>query len=781
MIAPQETTLPKSGPSRPAYDARPSDGEQGATSSAGQAVNGASPAPLAGDLAAPPSTAVHVTVERITYQNEENGYTVAKVVRESGAAFTVVGDLLGVAPGEAIEVTGFWQHHPEHGRQLKAISYKPVLPATIEGIRKYLGSGLIKGIGPVTAKRVVEAFGEGTFDVIESHPAKLEAVPGIGPKRVGLISQGWAEQKAIKDVMVLLAGLGVNPSMAVRIYREYGDAAVGVVMHEPYRLARDVWGIGFKTADKIALAQGLPTASPQRAQAGLLYALQEAADEGGHCYLPRAELVGRAAVLLAVESERVEDALGGILASGDAVEEQVGEDDAIYHVKHYRTEVAVARRLRRLQDWPLDRLDAFRGVKWDSAFGWLDQKEGVGLAAGQMEAARGALTEKVVILTGGPGTGKSTTVRSVVQLARAKRRTVVLAAPTGRAAKRLTELTGLEAKTVHRLLGLRVAGQAQFDEDNPLEADLVVVDEASMLDLFLFNNLLKAVPLGAHLLLVGDADQLPAVGAGNVLADLLGSGAVATVRLETIFRQAESSAIVANAHRINVGDMPRHGPPIEDFFFFPSNTPEEAADLVLDVVSSRIPRRFSVLPEEIQVLCPMHRGPAGVATLNQRLQEALNPPKPGRPEVRLAGRVFRVGDRVIALQNDYNLEVFNGDLGVVTRIDSIDHVLTVRLEDGRTVDFEFAQADLLSHAWALSVHKSQGSEFRAVVVVLLTAHYPMLARNLLYTAITRARELVVLVGQKRAIGIAVKNNRVARRNSGLAARLAAATARPAGA
>ena len=713
------------------------------------------------------------TVERITYQNDETGYTVARVLRESGALITVVGDLLGVVPGETVQVSGHWEYHPEHGRQLKAHTYRPVLPATVEGIRKYLGSGLIKGIGPVSAQRIVDHFGVETLQVIEEHPERLAAVPGVGPKRQALIARGWADQRAIKDVVVLLASLGVNPGLAVRIYREYGDAAVGVVKNQPYRLARDVWGIGFKTADKLARGLGLPLDSPERAQAGLLYALSEAADEGGHCYLPRDALIARAAELLAMPTDTVEPALDDLLRSGDAIQEPVGADDAVYLTPFYGAECAVARRLCRLLGGQIDRLDAFRRLDWDAAFRWLAEKRGVRLAEGQAQAARLAFTEKVVILTGGPGTGKSTTVRSIVQLARAKRKQVVLAAPTGRAAKRLSELSGVEAKTVHRLLGLKVGGGAQWNEDNPLDADLVVVDEASMLDLFLFNSLLKAVPPGAHLLLVGDADQLPSVGAGNVLADLLSSGRVPTVRLDTVFRQAEASAIVTNAHRINAGQLPRYGPPIDDFYVFPAETPEAAADLAVDLVSQRIPRRFGAKPDEIMVLSPMHRGAAGVGLLNQRLQETLNPARPGRAEVRLGGRLFRVGDRVIALRNDYNLEVFNGDLGVVVGIDAVDHLLKVCLEDGRTVDFEFSKADELSHAWALSVHKAQGSEFRAVVVLLLTIHYPMLARNLLYTAVTRARELVVLVGQMKAVAIAVRNNRVSRRCSGLAQRLQA--------
>ncbi|MBI3964503.1 MAG: ATP-dependent RecD-like DNA helicase [Chloroflexi bacterium] len=757
----------------------------------------------------PPGVELRGAVERITYQNADTGYTVARIDVGRGRIVTVVGTLPGINPGESVLARGHWAHHPEHGRQFLAHDYRLVLPATVEGIRKYLGSGLVKGVGPVTANRIVEHFGTEALDVIDEDPGRLIEVPGVGPKRVDLIGKAWVEQRAIKEVMVLLQGLGVHTGLAVRIYKQYGDAAVGVVKNEPYRLVRDVWGVGFKTADKIAQGQGLPADSIERAEAGLLHTLSEAADSDGHVFLPKTRLVEQAVELLGLTPERVATALEQLVQSGDAIHDREtvraptarhggravrearaelddwgGEPDragpptdaesAIYLVPFYRAESNAAVRLRRLLETDVDRLGAFGPLhtfNWPAAFGWVEERVRLRLSEEQRAAVRLALTSRVAVLTGGPGTGKSSTVRTVVALARAKGARVLLAAPTGRAAKRLEELTGAEARTLHRLLGLRPGARSQADEQNPLEADLLVVDEVSMLDTILFNALLRAVAAGTHLLLVGDADQLPAVGAGNVLRDLLDSDAVPAVRLSQIFRQEEGSAIITNAHRINAGEVPRWGTGIRDFFFFPADEPERAADLVVELIQTRIPRRFGIAPAEIQALVPMHRGAAGVGTLNQRLQEALNPADPRKPEARIGGRALRVGDRLLAHRNNYTLEVFNGDLGRLEAVDHVDHRLDVRMDDGRLVSFEFSQADELSLSYAISVHKSQGSEFRAVVVPVLTSHYVMLARNLLYTAVTRAKELVVLVGQPRAVAIAVRNDRVAQRFTLLAERL----------
>ncbi len=709
------------------------------------------------------------TIERLTYQNEQNGYTVARLV-PMGKAYevTVVGSLGGVAVGELVRLQGVWKSHSEYGRQFEVRSFSVRLPATIEGIRKYLGSGLIKGVGPVNAGRIVDAFGLETLEVIEQHPERLQQVPGVGEKRALAIARGWEEQKQIKEVMIFLQGHGLSASLAVRIYKRYGDQALTVVRNDPYRLAQEVYGIGFKTADKIAQAMGGALDSPQRIQAGLLFVLSTFCDEG-HCYAWQDQLILRAAELLQAPAEACREQLGALVARGAVVD----EDGAIYLPPFYQAEVAVARKLRLLQSSPRDRLEAFQSVDWERAFGWLSGQSALQLVEAQQQAIRMALTEKVSILTGGPGTGKSTIVGSLIALLHAKQGTVLLAAPTGRAAKRLSDATGLEARTIHRLLEYNPAAERAFirDRDNPLDADLIIVDECSMVDILLMNHLLRAVEAGSHLLLVGDVDQLPSVGAGNVLRDLIASAQVPVTRLETIFRQAEGSAIVINAHRINQGQSPLVSREINDFFLFQEADPERAADLVLDIVAARIPRKFGLDPETaIQVLCPMHRGAVGVAELNRRLQERLNPPAVGKPEVPHGGRTFRLGDRVMQMRNNYEKKVFNGDLGRVVGVDLEERTLTVDF-DGERVEYEFLQLDELTHAYAASIHKAQGSEFSAVVIPLLTQHYMMLQRNLLYTGVTRARRLVVLVGSWKAIAMAVRNDRIAQRNTRLAERM----------
>lgn len=716
------------------------------------------------------------TVERITYQNPNSGYTVLKLATSLGAEVTVVGQLSGANPGEAIHVDGHWTTHPQHGRQFQAVRFRSVLPATVEGIRKYLGSGLIRGVGPVTAKRIVEHFGAEALTIIDQAPHRLSEVHGLGPKRVASIIAAWTEQRAIKDVMVMLQSLGIHTGLAVRIYRQYGDEAISVVKNDPYRLARDVWGIGFKTADQIGSALGIPHDSPARLAAGLRYVLSQAADNDGHIYLPHEELIQTAATLLGCDPEQVDAALPRLIADRDVFIEPRNDAEGVYLAPLGGAEIAVARRITRLLQAPDDRLAMFQTVDWERAFGWLEATVGMPpLAPHQIDAVQTALTERVTILTGGPGTGKSTTIRAIVALARAKRARIILAAPTGRAAKRMAELTGREAKTIHRLLKLQPGGSAAYDEENPLPADLIIVDEASMIDVTLFNTLLKAIEPGTHLLLVGDVDQLPAVGPGNVLRDLIASEALPVVRLEVVFRQAEQSAIIRNAHRINHGEMPQWGREIRDFAVVrlqdSPEVSERAAALITELVRDRLPRAYGMSPDEIQVLCPMNRGPAGTRRLNDLLQEALNPAAPGKEEARAAGRTIRVGDRLIALRNNYQLEVFNGDLAYVERIDRVEQLLQLALDDGRIVEVPFSQADEFTHAFAISVHRAQGSEFRAVVVPVLTAHYLMLQRNLLYTAITRARELVVLVAQPKAIAIATRNDRIAQRYTSLAERL----------
>ncbi|WP_326598926.1 SF1B family DNA helicase RecD2 [Streptomyces sp. NBC_01803] len=727
-------------------------------------------------------------LERITYSNDENGYTVARVDTGRGGdeLLTVVGSLLGAQVGESLRMTGRWGSHPQYGRQFTVENYTTVLPATVQGIQRYLGSGLIKGIGPKTAERIVEHFGAETLEVIEADARRLIAVPGLGPKRTALIAAAWEEQKAIKEVMVFLQSVEVSTSIAVRIYKKYGDASISVVKNQPYRLAADVWGIGFLTADRIARAVGIPQDSPERVKAGLRYALSQATDQG-HCYLPEERLIADAVKLLQVDTGLVIDCLGELAADPEGVVREAvpdpdgpdgpeGKATAVYLVPFHRAELSLAGQVRRLLASEEDRLAAFRDVDWEKALAWLARRTGAELAAEQEQAVRLALTEKVAVLTGGPGCGKSFTVRSVVELARARRAKVLLAAPTGRAAKRLAELTGAEASTVHRLLELKPGGDAAYDRDRPLDADLVVVDEASMLDLLLANKLVKAVAPGAHLLLVGDVDQLPSVGAGEVLRDLLAPGGpVPAVRLTRIFRQARESGVVTNAHRINSG-MPPVTQGLSDFFLFVEEDTEEAGKLAVDVAARRVPEKFGLDPRrDVQVLTPMHRGPAGAGVLNGLLQQAITPARPGLPEKRFGGRVFRVGDKVTQIRNNYEKGangVFNGTVGVVTGLDVDDQRLTVRTDEDEEVAYDFGELDELAHAYAVTIHRSQGSEYPCVVIPVTVSAWMMLQRNLLYTAVTRAKRLVVLVGSRRALGQAVRSVSAGRRCTALDARLA---------
>ncbi|WP_314252510.1 SF1B family DNA helicase RecD2 [Streptomyces kutzneri] len=723
-------------------------------------------------------------LERITYANEESGYTVARVDtgRGGGDLLTVVGSLLGAQPGESLRMEGRWGSHPQYGKQFTVENYRTVLPATIQGIRRYLGSGLIKGIGPKIAERIVEHFGTDTLDVIEGEPKRLIEVPGLGPKRTKLIGAAWEEQKAIKEVMVFLQGVGVSTSIAVRIYKKYADASISVVKNQPYRLAADVWGIGFLTADRIAQAVGIPHDSPERVKAGLQYALSQSTDQG-HCFLPEDRLIADGVKLLQVDTGLVIDCLAELAADPEGVvresvpDPQGGPDPltAVYLVPFHRAELSLVGQVRRLLHAEDDRMPGFQDVDWEKALGWLAGRTGATLAPEQRDAVKLALTRRVAVLTGGPGCGKSFTVRSIVELARAKKAKVVLAAPTGRAAKRLAELTGAEASTVHRLLELKPGGDAAYDRERPLDADLVVVDEASMLDLLLANKLVKAVAPGAHLLLVGDVDQLPSVGAGEVLRDLLAEdGPVPAVRLTRIFRQAQQSGVVTNAHRINTG-LPPITDGLPDFFLFPEEDTEAAGVLAVDVAARRIPARFGLDPRrDVQVLAPMHRGPAGAGNLNGLLQQAMTPARPDLPEKRFGGRVFRVGDKVTQIRNNYEKGangVFNGTVGVVTGLDVDEQRLTVRTEEDEEIVYEFGELDELAHAYAVTIHRSQGSEYPAVVIPVTTGAWMMLQRNLLYTAVTRAKKLVVLVGSRKALGQAVRTVSAGRRHTAVAARL----------
>lgn len=719
-------------------------------------------------------------LERITYANEETGYTVARVdTGHSDDLVTVVGSLLGAHPGESLRLEGRWGSHPQYGRQFHVENYTTVLPATVQGVRRYLGSGLIKGIGPRMAERIVDHFGSDALEVIEETPDRLVEVPNLGPKRSRMIAEAWEEQKAIKEVMVFLQSLNISTSLAVRIYKKFGDASISVVRNEPYRLANDVWGIGFKTADTIAQAAGIPHDSPERVKAGIQFTLSESTGDG-HCYLPEEDLISAALQILGVETGLVIDCLATLVTEEGVIRETHPAPDgtsrtALYLLPFHRAEVGLANQLHSLLETQENRLRSFAAVDWERALGWLHNRTGTKLASEQEHAVRLALTEKVAVLTGGPGCGKSFTVASVIALAAAKHAKILLAAPTGRAAKRLTELTGHDASTVHRMLELRPGGDASYDRDRPLDCDLLVVDEASMLDLLLANKLARAVPPGAHLLLVGDVDQLPSVGAGQVLRDLLAETTpIPHVRLTQVFRQAQQSGVVANAHRVNAGETP-HTEGLADFFLFASDDTEASAELTVDVVGRRIPRKFGLDPRrDIQVLTPMHRGPAGAGNLNNLLQQALTPARTGVAERKFGGRTFRVGDKVIQIRNNYDKGangVFNGTVGVVTGIDPDNQEVTVRTDEDEDIDYDFTELDELTHAYAVTVHRSQGSEYPAVVIPVTTSAWMMLQRNLLYTAITRAKQLVVLVGSRRALHRAVRNAAAGQRHTGLAQRL----------
>ncbi len=728
----------------------------------------------------PADSVLEAVLERVTYANEETGYTIARVAadRSGPDLLTVVGPLAGAQVGESLRLTGRWTSHPRYGRQFEVRSYSTVLPATIQGIQRYLGSGLIKGIGPVMAERMVAHFGTDILRVIDEEVQRLAEVPGVGPKRTKMVAAAWQEQKAIKDVMVFLQSVGVSTSLAVRIYKQYRDSAIDVVRSEPYRLAADVWGIGFKTADTIARAVGIAHDSPERIKAGLQHTLSEAADDG-HCFLPAPNLLTDAAKILDVDRELIGPCLDELAAGEGVVSETVAQGDqevpAVYLVPFHRAERSLASGLLELLHTGQDRMAAFQQADWDRALAWLRSRTGADLATEQQEAVRLALTKRVAVLTGGPGCGKSFTVRSIVELAKARKAKIVLTAPTGRAAKRLAELTAHEATTVHRLLQLQPGGNPKYDKDNPLDADLVVADESSMIDLILANKLVRAVPRGAHLLLVGDVDQLPSVGAGEVLRDLLAATEVIPrVRLTKIFRQAQTSGIVVNAHRVNAGSPPRLRD-FPDFYWFACDDTEQTAALTADIVANRIPRRFGMDPRrDIQVLAPMHRGPAGAGNLNVLLQQTLTPYRDGQPERRYGGRVFRVGDKITQLRNNYDkgaAGVFNGTIGVITAISLEEGKLTMLTDEDESLDYGFDELDELAHAYATTIHRSQGSEYPAVVIPLTTSSWMMLRRNLLYTAITRAKKLAVLVGSERALAAAVRTPGAGRRHTGLTYRI----------
>lgn len=711
-------------------------------------------------------------VERVTFHNAENGFCVLRVkVRGQRDLVTVVGHAAMISAGEFVQISGRWFNDHTHGLQFKAEFLRASPPTTVEGIERYLGSGMIRGIGPVYAKKLVKAFGEAVFDLIEQEPGRLREVTGIGPKRAERIVGGWADQKVIREIMLFLHSNGVGTSRAVRIFKTYGQDAVKLISENPYRLAKDIRGIGFKTADQIARKMGIAPDAMIRVRAGISYALGEAMDEG-HCGLPVGELLTSTAELLEVAASLIETALALELEAGDVVADSVGETGCIFLAGLYRAEQSIGERLRACAVGrpPWSEIDAAKAITW------VERKTGLALAPSQQEAVRLALRSKVLVITGGPGVGKTTLVNAILKIVVAKGTDVQLCASTGRAAKRLSESTGLEGKTIHRLLETDPAnGSFKRDDTNPLTCDLLVVDEASMVDVLLMRSLLRALPDSAALLIVGDVDQLPSVGPGQVLADIIGSGAVPVVRLTEVFRQAAQSRIITNAHRINEGRMPElSAEEGSDFYFVEAAEPEIGLRKLLAVVRDRIPARFGLDPvRDVQVLCPMNRGGLGARSLNVELQKVLNPP--GEVKVERFGWTYGPGDKVMQIANDYDRDVFNGDLGVIDRIDIEEGELTVSF-DGREVVYGFGELDELVLAYATTIHKSQGSEYSAVVIPLVTQHYAMLARNLLYTGVTRGRKLVVLVGQKKALAIAVRNQGGRRRWSKLREWLAATIA-----
>ena len=708
-------------------------------------------------------------LERIVFFNEENSFTVARLqVVGKRDLITIVGALPLPTPGETLRLKGQWVVDTKFGQQFHVESCLSVLPATIVGIQKYLGSSLIKGIGPIMALRIVDKFGLDTFDIIEDTPERLREADGIGPIRTERITNAWRAQKEIREVMVFLQGHEVSPAYAVKIYKIYGDKAISVVKENPYRLALDISGIGFKTADKIARSMGIDPNSQIRAEAGIIHVLSELVDEG-NVYYPDQELKKKAGELLEVDPAILETALATLAEQDRIMIEELPEGKAVYLTPLYIAEANVARRLKTLIEstkQPLQ-LDVEKAIEWVQGINHIE------LAETQKQAIKKAVTGKVLVLTGGPGTGKTTLVNSLVLILEKKGQRILLASPTGRAAKRLSEVTGKEAKTIHRLLEFSPKeGGFKRNEDNPLDADLVVIDEASMVDTILMNNLLKAVPVTATLLLVGDVDQLPSVGPGNVLKDIIASGCVETVILTEIFRQAQESLIIVNAHRVNRGEFPQLKPQQgqrSDFYYIEKNTPEEVLSVIKELCGKRLPNAFHFSPlDDIQVMTPMHRGTIGVSNLNAELQRLLNPE--GKVITR-GGRLFRANDKVMQTKNNYEKDVFNGDIGRIVSIDFDEQQVQVKFDD-RLVNYELSDLDDLVLAYAISIHKSQGAEYPAVVVPLLSQHYIMLQRNLLYTAITRAKRLVVLVGSKSAIAIAVRNNKVQHRYTNLAARLA---------
>ncbi|MFN6455946.1 MAG: ATP-dependent RecD-like DNA helicase [Nostoc sp. EfeVER01] len=717
-------------------------------------------------------------VERLTFYSAESGYTVARLTRpRSTELTTIVGSFANIQPGQTLQLTGFWRDHPQFGPQFQVVNYKETKPATLTGIEKYLGSGLIKGVGPVTARRIVAHFGLETLDIIENQIDRLIEVQGIAKKRIKLIKNAWETQKAIKEVMVFLQGHGVSTTYAVKIYKQYKDEAIATVTKNPYQLAADIYGIGFLTADKIARNIGIAPDSEFRYRAGIIHCLSEAAEDG-HCYLPQSELIESVIKLLTTESHQpTEEAVAMIIKdmalADDLIRERDEEKNLLcYKPTYFHTEQNLAQLIRQRLEKPVG-TDIERVRDWIERF---TASRKIQLSQQQRQAVETAAYSKIMILTGGPGVGKTFTTHTIVSLWKAMGKSIAMAAPTGRAAQRLGEMTGLEAKTIHRLLEFDPRSRGfKRDSENPLPHTAIIADEASMLDLFLAHSLVKAVLAGALLLLVGDIDQLPSVGPGQILADLINSGRVPVVRLTQVFRQAQQSAIITAAHQINRGIYPTIEPisdnPVSDCIWHGGgHQPEHGVQAICELITDLIPRLSFNPATDVQVLCPMTRGVIGTRNLNTVLQQLINPPSPNKVEINRGGNLLREGDRIIQLTNDYNREVFNGDLGIILTIDIVEQEVTV-LYGERTVVYDYADLNEIALAWSISIHKSQGSEYPVIVLPIYMQHYMMLTRNLFYTGITRAKKLAIVVGAKKAISLAVRSTDDQRRYTRLQQRL----------
>ncbi|MBW2516377.1 MAG: ATP-dependent RecD-like DNA helicase [Deltaproteobacteria bacterium] len=717
-------------------------------------------------------------IERITFTNEDNGYTIAKVkVRGKKELVTVVGNLMAPMPGEILDMRGEWTIHPKFGEQFKVSQFKTKVPATVHGIQKYLGSGLIKGLGPVMAGRIVERFGEKTLDVIENQIGRLADVKGIGKKSLANIAKAWEAQKEIRDVMIFLQSHGVSATYATKIFKRYGDRSIAVVKQNPYRLATDIFGIGFLKADNIAKELGFSNDAGVRVEAGVVYALDQLSEDG-HVFFPCEPLIERCREILNVEREPIVAAIGRLHADKQIVIEDINENiedftennKAVYLTRYYQCETGIANRLRALLSTP----KSMRAVDSTRAIQWVQDQLSFQPAEKQREAIRSALENKVLVLTGGPGTGKTTIIKAILKIFLQMRVEIMLAAPTGRAAKRMSEMTGHPAKTIHRLLEYSIHKLGfQRHEKNPLECDVLIVDETSMIDTVLMYHLLKAVPATASCIFVGDVNQLPSVGPGNVLKDLIASGAVTVIELTEIFRQAKTSRIIVNAHKINAGKLPiinqsEISDPQNDFYFIEQEDPQKVLDIILELAHRRISQRFGFdAIDDIQVLTPMHKGIVGAVNLNNQLQMVLNP---GSGGIVRGDRTFRVNDKVMQIRNNYDKEVFNGDIGRISAIQPDERRITACF-DSRQVVYDIGELDEMVLAYAVSVHKSQGSEYPVVILPILTQHYILLQRNLIYTAVTRGRHLVVMVGSRRALAIGVNNNQIQQRFTRLRHRL----------